>query len=156
MAKEQWQTLPDYRRKPLPDTNSTVASAAPDESSTGKRSTDYGQLASTSYCQPKDVSRYLKKTKENQKMYLDRNTSSKIKELQPGTKVQMQPLAYSTEKETSNGSETSSHSKVLCSSSRRWVRVLPQQTLATTSPSSGTWKFKCGTVSCCRVQKSLL
>ena len=38
-----------------------------------------------------DVSRYLKKTKGYQKKYHDRHASSEMKELQPGTKVRMQP-----------------------------------------------------------------
>lgn len=39
----------------------------------------------------KDVSRYLKKTKKDQKKHHDRHASSKMKELQPRTKVWMQP-----------------------------------------------------------------
>ena len=45
----------------------------------------------------KDVSRYLKKTLEDQKTYHDRNTNNKMKELQPGRKVQMLPGSYSRE-----------------------------------------------------------
>lgn len=39
----------------------------------------------------KDVSRYLKKTKKDQTKHHDRHASSKMKELQPRTKVWMQP-----------------------------------------------------------------
>ena len=38
-----------------------------------------------------EISRYLEKTKESQKKYHDRHASMNIKELQPGTKVRMQP-----------------------------------------------------------------
>ena len=45
----------------------------------------------------KDISRYLKKTLEDQKAYHDRNTNSEMKELLPGTKVQMRPGTYPRE-----------------------------------------------------------
>ena len=45
----------------------------------------------------KDVSRYLKKTKEDQKKNHDRHASSEMKELQPGTKVRLQPWTDSRE-----------------------------------------------------------
>ena len=38
-----------------------------------------------------DVSKYLKKTKEDQKKYHDRHASKGMKELQPGMMVRMQP-----------------------------------------------------------------
>ena len=43
----------------------------------------------------KDVSRYLKKTKQDQKKYDDRHARSEVEELQPGTKVRMQPWTNS-------------------------------------------------------------
>ena len=45
----------------------------------------------------KDISRYLKKTLEDQKAYHDRNTNSEMNELLPGTKVQMRPGTYPRE-----------------------------------------------------------
>jgi len=45
----------------------------------------------------KDVSKYLKKMKEDQKKHRDRHASSELKELQPGTKVRMQPWTNSRE-----------------------------------------------------------
>ena len=47
----------------------------------------------------------------------------------------------------SDSSQTKKHTKVLCSSSRRWQKVWLWQTAATSLPSSRTWKFTCGTVS---------
>ena len=38
-----------------------------------------------------EISRYLEKTKESQKKYHDRHASIDIKDLQPRTKVRMQP-----------------------------------------------------------------
>ena len=46
------------------------------------------QLASVNQ---KDVSRYLKKTKEDQKKHHDRHASIEMKDLQPRTKVRLQP-----------------------------------------------------------------
>ena len=45
----------------------------------------------------KDVSKCLKKMKEDQKKHHDRHTNSELKELQPGTKVRMQPWINSRE-----------------------------------------------------------
>ena len=45
----------------------------------------------------KDVSKYLKKMKENQKKHHDRHASSELKELQPGPKVRMQTWTDSRE-----------------------------------------------------------
>ena len=42
-----------------------------------------------------EISRYLEKTKENQKKYHDRHASKDMKELEPGTKVHMQPWTNS-------------------------------------------------------------
>ena len=46
------------------------------------------QLASVNQ---KDISMYLKKTKEDQKKYHVRHASSEMKDLQPKMKVRMQP-----------------------------------------------------------------
>ena len=45
----------------------------------------------------KEISKYLEKTKENQKKYHDRHASKDLKELQPGTKVRMQPWTAAKE-----------------------------------------------------------
>ena len=45
----------------------------------------------------KDVSKYLKKMKEDQKKHHDRHASGEMKELQPGTKVRIQPWTDSRE-----------------------------------------------------------
>ena len=66
----------------------------------------------------KDVSKYLTKMKEDQKKHHDRHASSELKELQPGMRVRMQPWTDSREVEASDSSQTSPHTKVLCSSSR--------------------------------------
>ena len=95
----------------------------------------------------KDVSRYLKKTKEDQKKYHDRHAISEMKELQLGTKPAPAFAPSFQRVEASDGGQTSSHIKVLCSSSRRWQKVSPQQTAATNLPSFRIWKFKCRTVS---------
>ena len=52
------------------------------------------QLASVNQ---KEVSTYLKKTKEDQKKYHDRHASSEMKDLQPRPKVRMQPWTDSRE-----------------------------------------------------------
>ena len=45
----------------------------------------------------KDVSKYLKKMKEDHEKHHDRHASSELKELQPGMRVQMQPWTDSRE-----------------------------------------------------------
>ena len=44
-----------------------------------------------------DVSKYLKKTKEDQQRYHDRHASKEMKELQPGTMVRMPPWTDSNQ-----------------------------------------------------------
>ena len=45
----------------------------------------------------KDVSKHLKRMKEKQKKHHDQHANSELKELQPGTKVRMQPCSDSRE-----------------------------------------------------------
>ena len=46
---------------------------------------------------PQCISKYLMKTKEEKKKYHDKNASKKLKELQPGAKVRLEPWTYSKE-----------------------------------------------------------
>ena len=84
------QALLDYRTTPLPGIE-----LPPTQWLMGRRlRNDLPMIDSlfqpTSVTQ-KDVSMYLKKTKKDQKKHHDRHASSKVKELQPRTKVWMQP-----------------------------------------------------------------
>ena len=91
MVKEQWQTSGVAR----PSNDTTTIELPPAQLLTGRLLRN-DQPIMDSLLQPtsvnqKDVSRYLKKTLEDQKAYHDRNTNGEIKELLPGTKVQMRP-----------------------------------------------------------------
>jgi hypothetical protein len=46
---------------------------------------------------PQRISKYLMKTKEEKKKYHDKHASKKLKELQPGAKVRLEPWSYSKE-----------------------------------------------------------
>jgi hypothetical protein len=46
---------------------------------------------------PQRISKYLMKTKEDQKKYHDKHASKELKELQPGAKVLLEPWTYSKE-----------------------------------------------------------
>ena len=91
MVEEQWQT--SGLAKLLDDTPTrqwTVASTTTDGTSTEKRVVMDSLIRLASVNQ-KDVSMYLKKTKEDQKKYHVQHASSEMKDLQPRTKVRMQP-----------------------------------------------------------------
>ena len=74
------------------------------------------QLASVNQ---KDVSMYLKKTKEDQKKYHDWHASSEMKDLQPRTKVRMQPWTDSRKWKPVTVVRQKKHTTALRSSGKR-------------------------------------
>ena len=67
----------------------------------------------------KDVSRYLKKTKEDQKKHHDGHASSEMKDLQPRTKVRLQPWTDSREWKPVTVVRQKKHTMALRSSGKR-------------------------------------
>ena len=102
------------------------------------------QLASVNQ---KDVSRYLKKTKEDQKKHHDRHASIEMKDLQPRTKVRLQPWTDSREWKpvTVVRKKNTPRPSVVQAKDNRKYSCNRQQ--LTSLPSSSTWKLTCGTVS---------
>ena len=95
-SSDKYRALLDYRTKPIPDIE-----LSPAQLLMGRRLRN-GLPMMDSLLQPanvnqKDVSKYLKKMKEDQKKHHDRHASSELKELQPGMKVRMQPWTDSRE-----------------------------------------------------------
>ena len=84
-----------------------------------------------------EISRYLERTKESQKKYHDRHASKDMKELQPGTKVRMQPWTNS-----SHCSQASPYTKILRGAGWRRQKVSRQQATSTGMPSTRTWQFE--------------
>ena len=88
--------LLDYRTTPLPDIEMSPAQLLMGRRLRNKLPMKESLLHPASNDQYK-VSRYLEKTKEIQKKYHDRHASKDLKELQPGTKVRMQPWTAAKE-----------------------------------------------------------
>ncbi|KAL9955782.1 hypothetical protein ACROYT_G037161 [Oculina patagonica] len=88
--------LLDYRTTPLPDIELSPAQLLMGRRLRNKLPMKESLLQPASNDQYK-VSRYLEKTKEIQKKYHDRHASKDLKELQPGTKVRMQPWTAAKE-----------------------------------------------------------
>ena len=93
---DKYRALLDYRTTPIPGIE-----LSPPQLLMGRRLRN-GLPMMDSLLQPasvnqKDVSKYLKKMKEDQKKHHDRHTSSELKELQPGMKVRMHPWTDSRE-----------------------------------------------------------
>ena len=86
--------LLDYRTTPLPDIDLSPAQLLMGRRLRNKLPMMEGLLQPASHNQ-QEISRYLEKTKESQKKYHDRHASKDMKELQPGTKVRMQPWTNS-------------------------------------------------------------
>ena len=97
MVKEQWQTSGLAR----PSNDTTTIELPPAQLLIGRLLRNdlpiMDSLLQPASVNHKDISRYLKKTLEDQKAYHDRNTNSEMKELLPGTKVQMRPGTYPRE-----------------------------------------------------------
>ena len=88
--------LLDYRTTPLPDIELSPAQLLMGRRLRNKLPMKESLLQPASSNQ-KEISKYLEKTKENQKKYHDRHASKDLKELQPGTKVRMQPWTAAKE-----------------------------------------------------------
>lgn len=88
--------LLDYRTTLLPDIELSPAQLLMGRRLRNKLPIKESLLQPASNNQ-KEISRYLEKTKENQKKYHDRHASKDLKELQPGTKVRMQPWTATKE-----------------------------------------------------------
>ena len=86
--------LLDYRTTPLPGIDLSPAQLLMGRRLRNKLPIMEGLLQPASNNQ-QEISRYLEKTKESQKKYHDRHASKDMKELQPGTKVRMQPWTNS-------------------------------------------------------------
>ena len=93
---DKYRALLDYRTTPIPDIE-----LSPAQLLMGRRLRN-GLPMMDSLLQPagvnqKDVSKHLKKMKEEQKKHHDRHANSELKELKPETKVRMQPWSDSRE-----------------------------------------------------------
>ena len=86
--------LLDYRTTPLPDIDLSPAQLLMGRRLRNKFPIMEGLLQPVSNNQ-QEISRYLEKTKESQKKYHDCHASKDMKELQPGTKVRIQPWTNS-------------------------------------------------------------
>jgi hypothetical protein len=64
------------------------------------------------------------KTKEEKKKYHDKHASKKLKELQPGAKVRLEPWTYS-KNGNSDGSDSSPYAKIIYRRNRQHLRVCP-------------------------------
>ena len=100
-VKKMWRknddkhlALLDYRTTPLPDIDLSPAQLLMGRRLRNKLPMMEGLLQPASNNQ-QEISRYLDKTKESQKKYHDRHASKDMEELQPGTKVRMQPWTKS-------------------------------------------------------------
>ena len=82
--------LLDYRTTPLPDIDLSPAQLLMGRRLRNKLPMMESLLQPASNNQ-QEISRYLEKTEESQKKYHDRHASMDMEELQPGTKVRMQP-----------------------------------------------------------------
>ena len=120
MVEEQWQT--SGLAKLLDDTRtrqSTVASTTTDGTSTEKPVIMMDSLIQLASVNQKDVSMYLKTTKEDQKKYHDWHASSEMKDLQPRTKVRMQPWTDSRKWKPVTVVRQKKHTTALRSSGKR-------------------------------------
>ena len=93
MMTSTWPLL-DYRTTPLPDIDLSPAQLLMGCRLRNKLPMMESLLRPASNNQ-QEISRYLEKTKENQRKYYDRHASRDMKELEPGAKVLMQPWTNS-------------------------------------------------------------
>ena len=95
-GNDKYLTLLHYRTTPLPNIE-----LSPAQLLMGRRLRNdlpvMESLLQPANNSPQRISKYLMKTKEEQKKYHDKHASKELKELQPGAKVRLEPWTYSKE-----------------------------------------------------------
>ena len=95
-SSDKYRALLDYRTTPIPGIELSPAQLLMGRCLRNRLPMMDSLLQPASVNQ-NDVSKYLKKIKDDQKKHHDRHASSKLKELQPAMKVRMQPWTDSRE-----------------------------------------------------------
>ena len=109
----------DYRTTPLPDIGLLLAQLLIGRRLKNELPMMESLLTPTSNNQD-EISKHLKKTKEDQKKYHDHRASRSLKEVKQGAKVRMQPDTDSKPwKTVTYSSKTSAHAKIPCRANRR-------------------------------------
>ena len=129
---DRYRALLDYRTMPIPGIK-----LSPAQLLMGRRLRNrlpmMDSLLQPASVNQKDVPKYLKKMKEDQKKHHDRHASSYSRE----RKNECSP-GPTPEGGSQDSSQTSPHTKVLCSSSRWWQKLSPQQAASASLPSPRT------------------